>query len=74
MFNRFGVLTDILIDQNTIPWGFPRVVWKGIDWSSNYFMKPFEVNILVQRMVQMVKQILHKYGLQKGHTSLDWKL
>jgi hypothetical protein len=64
MFNRFGVLAEVFIDQGTkfqrdLQYLCEKIL---IDLWTNSQDHP-RVDGLVEQMVQMVKQGLRKYGL-----------
>jgi hypothetical protein len=74
MFNRFGVLAKVFIDQGMEFWrDFKDLCEKPLIDQRTISWYHLEVDGLVEGMVQTVKQGLWKYGLQKGHT-WDWDL
>ncbi len=69
MFNRFGVLIKVLINQCTKFHGeFQKLCEKSlIDHCTTSQNHP-KAYKLVKQTVQMVKRGLQKYGLHKSHT------
>jgi hypothetical protein len=68
MLSHFGALAEVLIYQGTKFQGEFQVLCDRalIDHQTTFRDHP-EANGLVERVVQMVKRALRKYGLQKGH-------
>jgi hypothetical protein len=74
MFSRFNALIKVLTNYGTEFCGdFQKLCEKALINHQTTSQDHLEANGLIERMMQMVKQGLHRYGLQKGHTK-DWDL
>ncbi len=74
VFSRFGSPTKVLTDQNSKFHGeFQELCEKALIDHRMTSRDHLEVDGLIERMVQMVKRRLQKYGLHKSHTR-NWDL
>jgi len=74
IFSRFGVLIEVLINQGINFYGeFQYLCEKALTDHHTISRNHLKANELVERMVEMVKQGLWKYGLHKGHIR-SWDL
>jgi transposase InsO family protein len=74
VFSHFGAPVEVLTDQGTKFQGEFQVLCDKalIDHRTTSRDHP-EADGLIERVVQMVKKTLRKYGLQKGHLG-DWDI